>query len=150
MDGVWFCIPRKIFHLIRFDDKLFDGFHFYDLDISMQVAKLGYKIQCVYGIDILHYSTGPLNNDWVKWSFVFVDKWRRYLPIKLESGIDLNKTRLIMNKCYDEMLEVIVYTKASKVYILKLFFYYLISDFLNVINIDCFRKFKRVVKFYLK
>jgi hypothetical protein len=39
VDGLFFAIKKELFNQIQFDDVTFDGFHFYDLDICMQVHK---------------------------------------------------------------------------------------------------------------
>ncbi|RZM04425.1 MAG: hypothetical protein EOO88_56000, partial [Pedobacter sp.] len=36
LDGVWFCIRKELFDKIRFDDKTYNGFHLYDVDIIKQ------------------------------------------------------------------------------------------------------------------
>ncbi|NLE01778.1 MAG: glycosyltransferase, partial [Fibrobacter sp.] len=37
VDGLFFSIRKSLFSSISFDEKTFDGFHFYDLDICMQI-----------------------------------------------------------------------------------------------------------------
>ena len=44
LDGVWFCIRKKTFQSVRFDDVSFPHFHFYDSDISMQINALGQNV----------------------------------------------------------------------------------------------------------
>ena len=48
--GVWFCIRKKLFEHVKFDDKNYSGFHFYDIDISMQIQAQGFQIFSVFDI----------------------------------------------------------------------------------------------------
>jgi GT2 family glycosyltransferase len=85
LDGVWFCIRRQLFESIRFDDKTFSGFHFYDLDISMQVFKAGYKLLCINDVLIHHFSNGVLDARWIDNLLIFHKKWKSELPASARS-----------------------------------------------------------------
>jgi GT2 family glycosyltransferase len=80
LDGFWMCIRKQLFEQIKFDVNLFNGFHFYDLDICMQIHQLGHSIISVYDIDIAHHSNGKLNLEWQKSALKFNSKWRKILP----------------------------------------------------------------------
>jgi hypothetical protein len=80
IDGVWFCVRKDLFDRISFDENTFKGFHFYDLDISLQVLKAGYKIFCVFDILIEHFSKGSYSKDWIGDALLFQEKWRDKLP----------------------------------------------------------------------
>jgi len=79
-DGVWFCIKKAVFDVIRFDDVNFKGFHLYDMDICMQLYNQGLKIYCVSDILIHHLSMGSVNSAWIENELIFHDKWRNTLP----------------------------------------------------------------------
>lgn len=81
LDGVLFCIRRRLFDTIRFDDKTFNGFHLYDLDISMQVFHAGYKLLAVNDILIHHFSSGVLDGKWISNLLLFHKKWKSHLPV---------------------------------------------------------------------
>jgi GT2 family glycosyltransferase len=83
LDGVWFCIRKSIFKQIQFDQVNYQGFHMYDMDISMQVFEKGYKLFCVYDILLEHKSIGDLNKNWIKNRIQFYKKWRNKLPISI-------------------------------------------------------------------
>ena len=83
VDGVWFCIPKELFRQIRFDEHTFKGFHYYDLDICMQIATQGYKIYVVFDILMEHFSKGSLNKSWLQNALIFQQKWRAKLPVSL-------------------------------------------------------------------
>jgi hypothetical protein len=98
IDGLWFCIRADLFKKtidpVKFDNRKFNGFHFYDLDICMQVNKLNLRIQIVTNILIEHSSAGCFNSDWNKNSFIFSNKWKDDLP--LSKGINLTKEEIKM------------------------------------------------------
>lgn len=80
LDGLFFCIPKRLFERISFDES-YGGFHFYDIDISMQIKQLGYRNLCVYDILIEHISRANLSKEWILASRKFFTKWRRSLPV---------------------------------------------------------------------
>ena len=80
VDGLFFCIRKDLFDVIRFDEN-YGGFHFYDIDISLQVLRLNYKIVCVYDIFVEHISASVLNEAWIKSSRLFYSKWKKMLPV---------------------------------------------------------------------
>jgi GT2 family glycosyltransferase len=79
-DGVWFCIKKSLFELIKFDEASFKGFHFYDADICMQLHSLGVKMYCVNDVLVHHSSIGSMNNTWIENALIFQKKWRQKLP----------------------------------------------------------------------
>jgi GT2 family glycosyltransferase len=79
VDGLFFAIRRDLFDRIHFDDALFDGFHFYDLDISMQV-RLSHRILVTWDIVVKHYSEGSFDQRWKRYATRFVLKWSDHLP----------------------------------------------------------------------
>ena len=80
-DGILLAIPKFLFRKIRFDENTYSGFHFYDLDISMQVRTQGYRSIASYQLGIEHISnpTG-LNASWISESKKFYQKWNFHLP----------------------------------------------------------------------
>ena len=81
VDGCFFCMRKSVFDKIRFDEINYKGFHFYDLDISLQVYMLGLKSLCVYDILIEHVSNSKLDNEWLTNARIFFTKWKDCLPI---------------------------------------------------------------------
>lgn len=75
LDGFFFCIPKKIFSKIRFDEDTFKGFHMYDSDISMQVG-LTHRVVVVYDVLMEHLSDGTANHLWCTEAEKFSRKWR--------------------------------------------------------------------------
>lgn len=82
IDGVWFCIPKKLFDRIRFDDVTFHGFHIYDLDISLQVLMQHKKIVICNDIIMEHMSNGIFSEVFLENLIKFQDKWHGILPLQ--------------------------------------------------------------------
>lgn len=80
LDGVWFCIRKSLFDLIKFDETSFKGFHFYDMDIGMQMHNLGKKMYCVNDVLVHHSSIGNTDNTWIENALIFQKKWQQILP----------------------------------------------------------------------
>lgn len=85
LDGVWFCIRKKLFETIRFDSEHFNSFHFYDVDTTLQVFRAGYKLLCVKDILIHHLSMGQLDSKWLDNAMIFHQKWKEQLPISVRA-----------------------------------------------------------------
>ena len=83
LDGLWFCVRKSLFSMIRFDDATFNGFHYYDIDISLQIQQKGYALLSVYDISIQH-SSGELDASWLKNALLLQKKWENNLPIFTE------------------------------------------------------------------
>jgi hypothetical protein len=81
LDGVWLFVRKSVFNSIKFDNSSFKGYHFYDLDLSMQLKQSGFILLSVFDILIKHQSMGNINYSWVKNGFLFSFKWRSMLPI---------------------------------------------------------------------
>jgi hypothetical protein len=79
VDGLFFAVRGDLFRRIRFDEETFDGFHFYDLDICMQVRR-SHKIVVTWDILIKHCSEGNPDEAWRRYGRRFLEKYRDELP----------------------------------------------------------------------
>lgn len=91
LDGLWFCIKKKLFTQISFDENRFSGFHFYDVDISLQIKHLGYEILSLYNITMSH-SPGKLDVVWLQNALILQKKWEKQLPFTV---VKLNYTQKV-------------------------------------------------------
>ena len=82
LDGFWFCIKKSLFNSISFDEKYYSGFHFYEIDICLQINQLGYKLYSLFNIDIQH-SSGILNAKWLENALLLQKKWLNDLPVSV-------------------------------------------------------------------
>ncbi len=86
-DGFCLFIRKELFDtdLIKFDDKIYNGFHYYDMDICMQILNEGFRVCICNDILIEHfwsnsYSKRSLNSFYDS-EKVFFEKWKNHFPI---------------------------------------------------------------------
>lgn len=76
VDGCCLFFPRRVFEGgLRFDENL-KGYHFYDVDICLQVLERRLKVSTV-DIVVKHQSSGIPTKDFNDLRLVFFDKWNR-------------------------------------------------------------------------
>jgi hypothetical protein len=80
LDGVWLCIRNSLFEKVRFDDSRFSGFHFYDIDICLQVHCAHYRLMCSSEILIEHFGKGNVDRNWIDNAIILQQKWSGQLP----------------------------------------------------------------------
>ena len=87
VDGQQMFIPRRLFPPLAFDEEHYDGFHGYDMDISMQVQALGKRVVVTNRIASEHaWSESKWNDRKMTGQLydamdVFVGKWQDRLPL---------------------------------------------------------------------
>lgn len=104
-DGLWFCIKRKLFDQIRFDEEMYSGYHFYDSDIAMQIQCANYRIKTIPEVWIMHLSGGNINQSWLKNAHTFYKKWNFVLPISYIT-IDNREARILECKALYSLLKM--------------------------------------------
>jgi glycosyltransferase involved in cell wall biosynthesis len=116
VDGLWFCIPKELFGQIRFDDKLFNGFHGYDMDISMQVRENNYEVKIISDILIEHCNVDGINayDQLLNSMIVFNKKWNKKLP--QIAGVSMTEKECQIRESYlKSYFELIVeYNKSTQ------------------------------------
>jgi Glycosyltransferase like family len=75
LDGLFFAARRSLFDQIRYDADTFDGFHFYDLDLSYRAALGGARCGICLDISIYHESHGRYNEVFAKYAERFCNKF---------------------------------------------------------------------------
>jgi hypothetical protein len=85
LDGVWMCCRKQVWGQLRFDEKNYRGFHFYDLDFSLNAFTKGYRNFVSQEVLLEHFSAGDRNRAWIEVARIFHRKWRRVLPLSLET-----------------------------------------------------------------
>ena len=110
-DGLWQCMRRSLFDLIRFDDKTFDGFHCYDLDICLQVRSIHKQVLIISDILINHNSNGNWGTSWVKNTYKLYKKWGNELP--QIAGVELSpeEIKIRTELAHNTFAWIIEYTK---------------------------------------
>jgi GT2 family glycosyltransferase len=91
VDGLFFAVRRELFPGVRFDEETFDGFHFYDLDLCMQVLN-SHRLIVTPDILVKHRSGGAFDEVWYRYAKLFTEKYRGRLPASSCAGVpDLSK-----------------------------------------------------------
>jgi Glycosyltransferase like family len=80
IDGVFIAVRKSVFDKNKFDEVLLHGFHGYDIDYSLQIAK-AYKNYVTFDILLEHFSEGNLNKAWLQSAFLIAKKWKNSLPL---------------------------------------------------------------------
>lgn len=116
IDGIWMCCPKSVFDGgIRFDEDTYDGFHFYDMDLSMQIVHSGRII--LVADDILAEHTTPSH-----YSYGFMDacrsfhqKWNCFLPLMSEFIAPEDIRQFEINSVVRECNAIIVNEELRKI-----------------------------------
>jgi GT2 family glycosyltransferase len=113
LDGVWLCIRRSIFDRITFDELNFKGFHFYDMDICMQIHQLGYRLYSVSDVLLQHFYNGTVDTKWIANALIFQKKWKKKLPAFVIKLTEKEKVA-IEYKTLGEYIRILLANKTSK------------------------------------
>jgi len=81
LDGVFIALRKD--SRIQFNSKM-KGFHNYDLNISFEYQKFGYKIWVSNKILLEHFSSGNINKEWVDSTFKIHNIYKNILPLKTD------------------------------------------------------------------
>jgi hypothetical protein len=93
IDGV-FMATRKD-NRIHFNSQM-EGFHNYDLNISFEYKKNGYKVIVTNEVLIEHFSLGTIEEDWVESSYELYNIYKNNLPLNFDKNVS-NKNQEISN-----------------------------------------------------
>jgi hypothetical protein len=88
LDGVFMGCPKHVWQQHQFDQQLLTGFHFYDIDFSLRVARTS-RVLVTPGIDMVHLTVGgDFGDRWVEQAFKFHEAMQAHLPF---TKADVNK-----------------------------------------------------------
>lgn len=91
VDGVWMCMLRSIFDEVKWDNTTFDGFHGYDIDMSLQIWKASYEVHIVWDVLIEHKSPGVVDVSFYDSYKHLWTKWTDCLPLVKGSNISASE-----------------------------------------------------------
>lgn len=82
LDGLFLAGRRDALEQLGFDDVAFDGFHFYDLDLSWRAHRAG--LRCAIALDLLlwHASGGDFQASWRCYAERFQQKFPELAPVQ--------------------------------------------------------------------
>ena len=75
IDGCMMAIKGSILNDYKFDES-YKGYHFYDVDTSLTLQQMGYKV-AVADILIQHQSEGPVGEEWNGSRHQCINKWKK-------------------------------------------------------------------------
>lgn len=142
IDGVFIGCKKELVVNMPFDESCYNGFHFYDLDQSLQIYFSGCKNYVTNEIHLLHQSTGKLNHTWIKNAILFHRKWKSKLPFCLP-GQPTPIKRKIDLKLLKEWNILISTNKIGFFYLLRGLLKYImmgpsLQDLIQVLKISCY------------
>ncbi len=80
IDGVFMCCRKEVWLNNNFDEDLLKGFHFYDIDFSLRIAK-DFKVVVTYQLELIHITSGgDYGNNWVAEAIKYHKKTNIDLP----------------------------------------------------------------------
>jgi hypothetical protein len=80
LDGVFLFTTKAIWEANKFDEKTFTDFHCYDIDFSLSVLK-SHKLFITNRVLLEHFSSGNLDDRWLKETLKLSRKWKSVLPL---------------------------------------------------------------------
>lgn len=93
-DGFCMFVRRDVWERFPFDEKLLDGFHCYDIDFALGIAKGGKRNWVNTQIGIFHNSSGNFDRRWWGATIRMYDrKWRKMLPM-CTSDLNIDNKRM--------------------------------------------------------
>lgn len=123
LDGMFLATKKEFWTKDPFDDNTLKGFHGYDVDFSLSMAKHG-KVVVVYDILFEHFSSGKYTRDWVESHHSIIKKWKQIFPI-YTSNVD---KKTIEKHEIDDLIQYILVLSRVKIepliilnYAIKLF-----------------------------
>lgn len=118
IDGFWFCMTKAFAKEIYFDDRLFNSFHAYDMDICMQTLKYGKRVVVAPNILIEHFSMGNTRESYFNQLELCFYKWKDYLPIWRGINISTEDVKRMTNilRSYQNVIRRNIVIENSKAY----------------------------------
>jgi len=80
VDGAFLFVGYEVWRQNKFDEKDFQGYHFYDADFSFGIAQGRQNYACLCA-DFYHYSAGPRDKNFYLNARIFQKKWKTHLPM---------------------------------------------------------------------
>ena len=135
IDGVFMCCKKEVWQRNKFDEEFLKGFHFYDIDFSLRIAR-EYKVVVTYHVELVHITTGgDYGNNWVETAISYHEKMKALLPYSKitfdKKSID--KRIIIVTMDHLKNYKISFSNKIKWVFLQKVFlqpgFYYAIIKF---------------------
>jgi hypothetical protein len=126
IDGCFIAARKNVIETHSFDENL-NGFHGYDIDISLEIGK-HYDVVVAKDINFTHLSNGIQNLDWLLSSIYIHNKWKNHLPIFVKkiskASIEVNDylaAQNVYNVIYNLRYSAALLLKYYLLFIFKFF-----------------------------
>ncbi|SDR69153.1 glycosyltransferase [Christiangramia echinicola] len=119
IDGVFMAF-RKIKD-IAFNEDL-KGFHNYDVNISLETLKKGYRVIVTNKILVEHFSTGAIDKDWIRSSYLLHKVYKEFLPTSVSGNIIGRREKIFAYRRYLVNCRATGHRKFALEYWLKFLF----------------------------
>jgi glycosyltransferase involved in cell wall biosynthesis len=134
LDGVLLITKKETWRTHPFDEKLLKGFHGYDLDFTINIARKKNNY-VIYDVLIAHKSEGVNNMDWFKNIFLVYNKWKNILPLCTSKQLPADEYARLDDSWFHYLLTIKAETRKERLE--KLF---LCSRLIPAIGIKHFRQ----------
>jgi hypothetical protein len=75
LDGCFLGSRAEVGRSLRFDERTFDGFHFYDLDFAYRASRSGARVAVASEVLVAHASRGSVTGPWENYARRFLGKF---------------------------------------------------------------------------
>ncbi len=82
LDGVFMAARRDAAVAVGYDERTFDGFHFYDLDFSLRAQRAGLRLAVARDLVLVHESEGSFDAQWNLYAQRFLAKFPEFTQPK--------------------------------------------------------------------
>lgn len=101
VDGMAMFVSRKVWEENPFDEEFLTGFHCYDIDFCLAIARSGYDNYVYFGGDLCHYSNGKMDLRWAEATVDITDgKWEAILPMAVDEARGANFEKICAQTDY--------------------------------------------------
>lgn len=113
LDGCGMAVRKCVHERHPFDEQILTGFHCYDIDYTLEIAKY-FKNYCCR-INVLHMSNGSFDNSWIKTTIrMHEEKWKAFLPMCIDEKVFSDKEIAKLNEISAWMFFKTAYKAGSE------------------------------------
>lgn len=109
LDGLWLCSRREVWAAHPFDAVTFPEFHFYDVDYCTSIY-FKFRICVTYEIVIEHFSSGSINQMWVRNCLKYYAKWQHQLPFGV-AQVDASEEKRLETDAIYHLIDLLIWHK---------------------------------------
>ena len=108
LDGVFLLMRKFVWEQIPFDEQAINGFHFYDIDLSLRVAEQ-FTVGVITGVGLVHHTEagGDYGNRWVEEAMGFHSRWKDRLPRSVTEDVipETSIQKIWLDRLKDQVID---------------------------------------------